>query len=97
MRVLLLCSGVPASARIGPALETVVWDLRVHALRQQAEVAIPDGFETVGNHWFYGTAVRAVVVPASVVAIGTEAFCCCARLERLEFRANLQRDVSAVA
>lgn len=54
-------------------------------LRKLREVAIPEGAERVGNHWFYNCVVESVTIPASVKSIGTEAFCGCYDLRSVAF------------
>ena len=58
------------------------------------ELALPDGVGRIGSFWFYRCHAESVVIPASVVSIGREAFSECAakkvsfglgsRLSRLE-------------
>ena len=78
---------VPASVRIGPALTQMAVGKCVWDLRRLRDVAIPDGVEAIGNHWFYGSGIVSASIPGSVVKIRTQAFCNCRRLEKLEFRA----------
>ena len=54
----------------------------LHALR---ELVIPDGVEEIGDYWFEGSGIESVIIPASVRAIGREAFCKCGILKRVTF------------
>ena len=77
---------IPASVRIGPVLTQMALGVRVWDMRGLRDVVIPDGVEAIGNHWFYGSGIVSASIPGSVVEIGTQAFCNCRMLERLEFR-----------
>ena len=71
------------STKVGPPLGTFVGGVNVWDLRELREIVIPDGVERIGNHWFYGTDVESVMVPASVREIGTQAFYNCKSLKRV--------------
>ena len=55
-------------------------------LRRIAQVVIPEGTERIGNHWFWGSDVVSVTIPASVAEIGVDAFCKCAKLTTVVFQ-----------
>ena len=44
--------------------------MRAWDLRNCKEAVIPEGAERIGNHWFWGSEVKSVVIPASVREIG---------------------------
>ena len=46
---------------------------------------IPEGTEKIGNHWFWGSMIESVMVPASVREIGTDAFYGCVDLKCVNF------------
>ena len=48
-------------------------------------VAIPEGTERIGNHWFCGSEVEQVEISASVREIGADAFYGCKSLTRVTF------------
>lgn len=77
-------SMVPRSAMVGPVLETDMGK-RVWKLRELKSVVIPANMKEIRSHWFYGSSVETVEIPAYVRKIGTEAFCCCAQLRQLIF------------
>ena len=45
------------------------------------DVVIPEGIEKIGNHWFWGSGIESVTVPASVREIGPDAFYKCKSLK----------------
>ena len=45
------------------------------------DVVIPEGIEKIGNHWFWGSGIESVTVPASVREIETNAFYKCKSLK----------------
>ena len=92
LRTLLVAEGCGASlgrvllsrsVTVGPPRGTGVW-----AMRRLRELALPDGLERVENHWFWGCLAERVTVSASVVEVGTEAFCKCGRLAAVVFAAG---------
>lgn len=60
-----------------------VWDLK-----ELKDVAIPNGVEKIGNHWFWGSDVERVTIPASAREIGAQAFCDCMKLKKITFAEN---------
>ena len=60
-------------------------DIRVWDLRNSKEISFPEGTERIGSHWFYGSKVESVIVPASVTEIGVYAFCNCRNLRHVTF------------
>ena len=80
------CStGVTDPTKIFPQPETMVGSMRVWDLRERKDVVIPGGVERIGNHWFWGSGVESVTIPASVREIEIEAFCQCRRLKKVIF------------
>ena len=57
--------------------KTMIGNVNVWNLRLCKELVIPDGIEKIGDHWFWGSRIKSVVVPASVKEIGVGAFCNC--------------------
>ena len=45
------------------------------------EIISPEGTEKIGNHWFWGSGIESVTVPASVKEIGADAFYKCKSLK----------------
>ena len=60
-----------------------VWDLR-----ELRDVVIPDGVERIGNHWFWGSGIESLAVPASVREICVDAFSNCRRLKEVTIKGN---------
>ena len=48
-------------------------------------VIIPEGTEKIGNHWFWGSDIESVEIPASVREIGVDAFFKCKCLKSVVF------------
>lgn len=76
---------LPEFVIVGPPAETMMGSVKVWDLRNCKEVIIPDGTERVGNHWFWGSDVESVKIPASVREIGADAFCNCKNLKSVTF------------
>lgn len=76
---------LPISAIVGPVPETTVGNSRVWDLRRLKRVIIPNGTKKIGNHWFWGSGVESVEIPASVAEICTSAFHGCRKLKKLVF------------
>lgn len=68
--------------------DTAVGDQPLWWLRQQSDVVIPEGVETIGDRWFMGSKVENVEIPASVRHIGKEAFRGCQELKQVIFAAG---------
>lgn len=79
---------LPPSVEVRPVAETLVGGARLRDLRAQKSVVIPDGVQKIGDRWFYSCGVESVELPASVVEIGTEAFCGCRKLKSLTIQAE---------
>ena len=73
------------STKVGPLPETMVGNVRVWDLRGCKDIVIPEGVETIGNYWFWGSTAEGVTISASVKEIGTDAFCYCRNLKRVTF------------
>ena len=58
---------------------------RAWELRCCKQVVIPNGTQKIWNHWFWGSGIESVTVPASVVEIGAEAFGKCKFLKVITF------------
>ena len=58
----------------------MIGNARVWDLRGCKEIVIPEGVETIGNYWFWGSEIKSVVVPASVKKIEMGAFRNCKAL-----------------
>lgn len=43
-------------------------------LRKLKDVVIPEGFQEIGDQWFWNTEIESVEVPTSVTTIGRQAF-----------------------
>lgn len=75
----------PHSAKVCPPPETIIGGVRVWDLRKLKDVIIPNGTERIGNHWFWGADIEKITIPASVLEIGTDAFCECKKLREVIF------------
>ena len=51
-------------------------------------MVIPEGVQEIGEQWFENSHVESVALPASVMAIESEAFRGCKGLRRVEFAAG---------
>ena len=51
-------------------------------------MVIPEGTAKIGNHWFWGSKVRRVKIPASVKEIGVDVFFKCKNLKSVVFAEN---------
>ena len=76
----LLNTRVMESVIVGPPPETMAGSMRVWDLRNVKYVVFPEGLERIGNHWFWGSEIESVVVPASVKEIEMTAFRNCKAL-----------------
>ena len=65
---------MPSSTEIGPMPGTMMGNENVWDLRNCETLVIPEGIERIGNHWFWGSEIENVVVPASVKKIEMAAF-----------------------
>ena len=81
-------AGVPDTAKVGPQPETIAGCVKVWDLKELKDVVIPDGVEKIGNHWFWGSDVERVTIPASAREIGAETFCYCMKLTKITFAEN---------
>ena len=81
----LLHLDMPNSTEIWPLPEQMAGTVRVWDLRNCKEIVIPDGVETIGNYWFWGSTAESVTIPASVKEIGAEAFYNCKNLRKVTF------------
>ena len=59
----------------------MVGDKKIWDLRNCKYVVIPERMERIGNHWFWGSGIKYVTVPASVREIGVDAFYGCESLK----------------
>ena len=82
---------------MGPLPETVAGDMRVWDLRNCRQVIIPEGTKRIGNHWFYGSSIESVEVPASVKCINAYAFGSCESLKRVTFAEGSKLESTGVA
>ena len=64
---------------------TTIGDLAFDECSKLAEVDLPDKLATIGSGSFQGTAIKTIVVPASVTAIGDNCFKGCKSLETFEY------------
>lgn len=67
------------------SLNAMVGKQSLRNLRRQKDVVIPEGTECIGEKWFVKSEVESVIIPASVAAIGNEAFRDCKSLKRVTF------------
>ena len=65
--------------------QITVGDMLLRDLRGQTNIRIPEGVRKIEDRWFMNSAVETIVIPASVLEIGKEAFRGCAKLKRVEF------------
>ena len=77
--------GFNISAQIIPLSVTLPGGVRLQDLYMMKSVVIPDGVEKIGNHWFFGSEVESVKLPASVREIGEYAFRNCKNLKQITF------------
>ena len=70
-----------------------VGDKSLRNLCTLREVEIPEGVEAVGDRWFAGTTVERVLIPTSVVSLGTDAFCQCRCLREVVFAEDSRLEV----
>ena len=63
-------------------------DTKILDLRNCKHMVIPDGVEKIGNHWFCGSEIESVEIPASVKEIGVDAFFRCKNLKSVVFAEN---------
>ena len=59
----------------------MVGGVRIWDLRDCKNIVIPEGVKRIGNHWFWGSEVESVEIPASAKEIGADAFCNCKNLK----------------
>ena len=71
---------MPSSTEVVPAPGTMMGNENVWDLRNCKKLVIPEGIERIGNHWFWGSEIESVVVPASVREIEMTAFRNCKAL-----------------
>lgn len=64
---------------------TLVGGVPLWELRQQKDVVIPDGVETIKERWFMNSQIETVIIPVSVKKIEKEAFRGCQQLREVEF------------
>ena len=76
---------VPDSTKVCLPPETMVGEVKLLDLRNCKQIVIPDGIERIGNHWFWGSLVEHVTIPASVREICVNAFCICEKLKDVIF------------
>ena len=60
--------------------DRLLWDLR-----RLRDVAVPEGVQKIGEHWFKNSAIESVEIPTSVTVLGDEAFSGCENLKRVTF------------
>lgn len=56
--------------QVGPPSKTMAGTMSVWNLRALKNVNIPEGVDRIGNHWFYGSEIKNIVIAASVKSIG---------------------------
>lgn len=90
--ILVLCVLMSVSFAEGEDSGFVI-DEKTHTLLKyegEAEtVEIPEGIEYIGYCAFEGSSVRQVVMPDSVISIGSRAFAACEELQQIRLSANL--------
>ena len=73
------------SAAILLGRSTMVGDKLLRDFRRLKDVIIPEGVLEIGEQWFMNSEVESVTIPASVAAIGRDAFCCYKCLKHVIF------------
>ena len=68
-----------------PPETTLVGGISLYDLREMSEVFLPEGLTSVGRHWFAGSRVTKVHIPASVAELDDYAFAWCAQLSEVVF------------
>ena len=76
---------IPDSTIIDLLRDTAVFDMKLLDLKNCKHVVIPDSVEKIGSHWFCGSEIENVEIPASVKEIGADAFFRCRHLKSVVF------------
>ena len=77
----LVSAGIPDLAQVVFLSVTLPGGVRLQDLCVMKGAVIPDGVERIGNHWFEGSQIESITLPASVTEIGKGAFCNCWKLK----------------
>ena len=92
----LVDAGMSDSVNVIPLSAPMIGGIAIQDLRQMKDVVIPKGTEKIESYLFWGSRVESVAVPASVIEIGVEAFCNCAKLRKLVFKKTPDKKAKAL-